>query len=624
MRLHLTFTHAPRLMLDFSCLTHYDWLDVPMWVYDQERQRNLWANAAALSFWRADSAEEFLSRDLSDMSLAVSERLAVTAADHAQGKVVREQWTLYPKGQPATVMLVSRGIRTPDKRQVMLFAADSLVSGVDRSLLRGVEALQHTSVRIAVFSLRDGSVLMRNPAAAMCFNGLRKTIGATDFSALFPEPDLARRIVSQVRDGQTFGAELELNTANGRRWHAIDARPMRDPVSGEVVLQLNARDVSDFKATQAQLEAAREAAEAASQAKSSFLANMSHEIRTPMNGVLGLTELVLQTELNDRQRKFIELAHSSAKGLMVIINDLLDIAKIEAGRVIIDQAPFSLHDCLREALHPLLLQAHEKGLQLTARIQPGVPQHLLGDALRLRQILVNLVGNALKFTEKGEVRVELQRVEDEDAPASAQAGPLRLRIAVHDTGIGMTRDQIAQIFSPFTQADGSITRRYGGTGLGLTIVKRLVELMGGQVQVESQPGLGSCFSFEVRLGQPMVLDEVLRTETVDLPVDAAEQSPGRIGRTAGAPATSVPPPAPAVDDHCDDPDEYDEFGCAPTVPAGLDDLPPAATYRPMPQVPRPPEDPAARDAALAADTVAANLDGSGDLPPRPSSNQQHA
>ncbi|WAC75472.1 ATP-binding protein [Roseateles sp. SL47] len=559
-------------MLDFSCLTHYDWLDVPMWVYDQERLRNLWANAAALSFWRADSAEEFLSRDLTDTSPAVVQRLAVAAADHAQNKVVREQWTLYPKGQPSTVMLVSRGIRTPDKRQVMLFAADSLVSGVDKSLLRGVEALQHTSVRIAVFSLRDGSVLMRNPAAAMCFNGLRKTIGATDFSAMFPDPDLARRIVTQVRGGQTFGAELELHTANGRRWHAVDARPMRDPVSGEVVLQLNARDISDFKATQAQLEAAREAAEAASQAKSSFLANMSHEIRTPMNGVLGLTELVLQTELNERQRKFIELAHSSAKGLMVIINDLLDIAKIEAGRVIIDQAPFSLHDCLREALHPLLLQAHEKGLQLHARIQPGVPQHLLGDALRLRQILVNLVGNALKFTEKGEVRVEIERAASSEG---GLGGPLRLRIAVHDTGIGMTPEQIAQIFSPFTQADGSITRRYGGTGLGLTIVKRLVELMGGEVQVESQQGAGSCFSFEVRLAQPVVLDEVVRTETVDLPVEESDA-------------------------------DTDSDGMAATVPASLDELPTTVGMTRISTPPSAVEDP------LAADTVAADFD---DVPP---------
>ncbi|WIV96109.1 hybrid sensor histidine kinase/response regulator [Kinneretia aquatilis] len=498
-------------MLDFSCLTHYDWLDVPMWVFDPARQRNLWANAAALGFWRASSAEEFLSRDFSDTSEAVRERLAVTAADHAQGKIVREQWTLYPKGQPATVMLVSRGILTPDRRQVMLFAADSLANSSDKAMLRGVEALQHTSVRIAVFSLQDGSTLMRNPAAALAF-GKRPAVAGTsttgrgrisDFEALFADSGDAIKVFNQVRAGHSFKADLELLTDGGRCWHGVNARPMRDPVTGEQVLLLNARDIADLKASQAALEAAREAAEAASQAKSSFLANMSHEIRTPMNGVLGLTELVLQTELSDKQRKFIELAHSSAKGLMVIINDLLDVAKIESGRVVIEQAHFSLHDCLREALHPLLLQAHEKGLHLHARVQPGVPQHATGDALRLRQVLVNLVGNALKFTEKGEVRVEVERIEPEpgeagNAPTEGPP-PLRLRFSVHDTGIGMTRDQIQQIFEPFSQADGSITRRYGGTGLGLTIVQRLVSLMGGQVQVESQPGTGSCFSFEVAL-----------------------------------------------------------------------------------------------------------------------------
>jgi signal transduction histidine kinase len=498
-------------MLDFSCLTHYDWLDVPMWVFDAERQRNLWANAAALHFWQAGSAEKFLSSDFSDTSEAVRERLAVTAADHSQGKIVREQWTLYPKGQPTTAMLVSRGILTPDRRQVMLFAADSLASGADLSALRGIEALQHTSVRVAVYSLKDGSCLMRNPAAALCFSQVKAAAGAqqAELEAIFALPEDAAHVIAQVRAGQSIKADFELRTSAGLCWHGINASPMRDPATGEPVLLLNARDIADLKASQAALETAREAAEAASQAKSSFLANMSHEIRTPMNGVLGLTELVLLTELTDKQRKFIELAHNSAKGLMVIINDLLDVAKIEAGRVLIEQSPFSLHDCLREALHPLLLQAHENGIQLHARVQPGVPQRAIGDALRLRQVLVNLVGNALKFTEKGEVRVEVQMVEA--APAEAEAASastveagLRLRFSVHDTGIGMTRDQIAQIFEPFTQADGSITRRYGGTGLGLTIVQRLVNLMGGRIMVESQPGTGSCFSFEVALqGAPV-------------------------------------------------------------------------------------------------------------------------
>jgi signal transduction histidine kinase len=487
------------MLLDFASLSHYDWLDVPLWVFDPERQRNLWANAAALRFWHAESAEEFLSRDFTEHGDAVSERLAVTAADHAQGKIVREQWTLYPKGEPTTVMLVSRGMRTPDRRQVMLFAADSLGGGADLSMLRGVEALQHTSVRIAVFGLERGELLMRNPAAALTFGDNPPPPGGTEFTRVFAHPTDAVSILGRVQRGETCRQDVELQTLAGPRWHALDARPMRDPVTGDTVMLLNARDIADLKASQAALVAAREAAEAASQAKSSFLANMSHEIRTPMNGVLGLTELVLQgDDLTERQRRFIAMAHDSAKGLMTIINDLLDVAKIEAGRIVIDEQPFSLHDCLTESLQPLLLQAHAKGIQLHARVQPAVPEQLVGDALRLRQVLINLIGNALKFTEHGEVRIEIalgSRHED-DAPER-----LRLRIAVTDTGIGMTRDQIGQIFDPFTQADGSITRRYGGTGLGLTIVQRLVSLMGGEVRVESEPGVGSSFSFEITLAR---------------------------------------------------------------------------------------------------------------------------
>ena len=487
------------MLLDFSSLSHYDWLDVPLWVFDPEQQRNLWANAAALRFWHADSAEEFLSRDFSEHGDAVRERLAVTAADHAQGKIVREQWTLYPKGEPTTVMLVSRGMRTPERRQVMLFAADSLGGGADLSMLRGVEALQHTSVRIAVFGLDQGELLMRNPAAALTFGDTPPGPAQTEFTRLFAHTGDAASILGRVQRGETCRQDVELHTLAGLCWHALDARPMRDPVTGDTVMLFNARDIADLKASQVALVAAREAAETASQAKSSFLANMSHEIRTPMNGVLGLTELVLQTtELNERQRRFIGMAHQSAKGLMTIINDLLDVAKIEAGRIVIDEQPFSLHDCLGESLQPLLLQAHDKGIQLHARVQPGVPAYLVGDALRLRQVLINLIGNALKFTEHGEVRIEIAMADP--LTGNTEERP-RLRIAVTDTGIGMTRDQIGQIFDPFTQADGSITRRYGGTGLGLTIVQRLVSLMGGEISVESEPGVGSSFSFEIALAR---------------------------------------------------------------------------------------------------------------------------
>ncbi|RZL33933.1 MAG: PAS domain-containing protein, partial [Rubrivivax sp.] len=450
------------MLLDFASLSHYDWLDVPLWVFDPQQQRNLWANAAALRFWHADSAEEFLSRDFSEHGDAVQERLAVTAADHAQGKIVRELWTLYPKGEPTSVMLVSRGMRTPDRRQVMLFAADSLGGGADLSMLRGVEALQHTSARIAVFTLEGGDLLMRNPAAALTFGDTPPPAGGNEFSRLFAHWHDAAGILARVQRGEACRQDVELQTLAGPCWHALDARPMRDPITGDTVMLLNARDIADLKASQVALVTAREAAEAASQAKSSFLANMSHEIRTPMNGVLGLTELVLQTDLSDRQRRFISLAHQSAKGLMTIINDLLDVAKIEAGRIVMDEQPFCLHDCLSEAVQPLLLQAHEKGIRLHALVQPGVPAHLLGDALRLRQVLINLIGNALKFTEHGEVRVEITQ-----ADARATDGPTqeRLRFAVTDTGIGMTRDQIGQIFDPFTQAGAAIAARDAAVGL---------------------------------------------------------------------------------------------------------------------------------------------------------------
>ncbi len=483
-------------MLDFSSLTHYDWLDTPMWVFDPKAERNLWANAAALSFWQVESAEMFLSRNFQDPTEAVRERLAVTAADHAQGKIVREQWTLYPKGKPTTVMLASRGIQTPDRRVVMLMAAQSLPHGTDKSMLRGVEALQHTTARIAMFSLRDGQALFLNPTAAQAF-GVQAEAGALGFADVFASPDLASLIRRHVQGGKSFQAELELNTVDGIRWHSIDARPMRDPVSGDPVLQFNARDINDFRLAQQALTVARETAVAASQAKSTFLANMSHEIRTPMNGVLGLTELVLQTELDDRQRRFVQMAHDSAKSLMGLINDLLDVAKIEAGKVAIEHQPFTLYDCLRDTTQPLQLQAQEKGLILGSRIQPGVPPYLVGDALRLRQVLTNLVGNAVKFTERGEIRIEVRRLDEGRAGSGPE--PVHLSFSVSDTGIGMSRDQIARIFDPFTQGDASITRRFGGTGLGLTIVQRLVALMGGRVHVESQPGTGSSFSFEITL-----------------------------------------------------------------------------------------------------------------------------
>ena len=488
-------------MLDFSCLSHYEWLDVPMWVFDAERSRMVWANNAALTFWRDQDLPSLLRRDFSDLSEGARTRLQLAMRAHAIGEIRREYWTLYPEGVPVTTMLLSRGIRLQDDRVGILFAAEPLTMGMDASMRRGVEAVAHTAVRIALHSLPQGEVLMRNPAAEQAFGAVRQITSAgrgksNDFRAMFVEPAVATRITAQLKKGLMFSAEVELNTQQGPRWHAIDIRPVIDPVTGERAMQFNARDIADLKAAQKALETALAEADNANMAKTAFLANMSHEIRTPMNGVLGLTELVLHSDLTDKQRHYIELAHQSAHGLMVIINDLLDVAKIEAGRMQLEEQPLSLKSCLDECLLPLQVPASHKDVQLFYRVAPEVPDALIGDAGRLRQVLINLVGNALKFTEHGEVRVQVS-LDSQNTDSSDSS--LCLRFAVHDTGIGMSQEQLQRIFEPFTQADTSITRRYGGTGLGLTIVSRLVALMHGQVHVQSKPGVGSTFEFTASL-----------------------------------------------------------------------------------------------------------------------------
>jgi signal transduction histidine kinase/DNA-binding response OmpR family regulator len=255
-------------------------------------------------------------------------------------------------------------------------------------------------------------------------------------------------------------------------------------------------DVTEIRHAEMELRLARDTAEASVRAKSEFLANMSHEIRTPMNAILGMANLALRTELTPKQHEYIEAAEQSARLLLRIINDILDFSKIEAGRMMMEYHEFSLNEVIDDLDALVAESATKKNLSLSFELAKGVPIHLMGDSVRLRQVLVNLVGNAIKFTSEGSVRVFIDVVEQDGLS-------ILLRFAVSDSGIGITPNQMRLLFRPFSQADTSTTRKYGGTGLGLAISKSIVSMMKGEIGCESQPGQGTTFTFTARLGLPL-------------------------------------------------------------------------------------------------------------------------
>ncbi|MCE1185325.1 MAG: response regulator [Rhodocyclales bacterium] len=356
-----------------------------------------------------------------------------------------------------------------------------------------------------------GRITEFNPAAERCFGYARQeALGRPVVRLLFPRPlwpAMESRLQETLQKGPALSTgdkvEITAQRASGEGFPAELAVACTSTEAGRL-LTVYVRDISERKHTETLMRQAKEAAEANSRSKSDFLANMSHEIRTPMNAIIGMTELALDTALDTEQREYLSLVKGSADALLGIINDILDFSKIEAGKLDFEHIDFSLRGCIALATRTLQQKAAEKDLLLITEIAPELPDRLMGDPHRLRQVLINLLSNGIKFTQRGEIRLRVEAATTPDTPA----GQLALHFQVHDTGIGIAEDKQKLIFEAFSQADSSTTRRYGGTGLGLTISAQLVHAMGGRIEVNSTPGEGSTFHFTVPLEpapvQPLV------------------------------------------------------------------------------------------------------------------------
>ena len=343
-----------------------------------------------------------------------------------------------------------------------------------------------------------GNLTFMNEALCKLHNRSREELLGTSNQS-YMDPETASRMFNLYQQIFVTGEPARgfvwkrTRPDDGERWFEFSASLMKDAAGKPYGFRGISRDITQRIVNEEALQKAKEAAEAANRAKSEFLANMSHEIRTPMNGIIGMTELALDTPLDSKQREYLGMVRDSADALLSIINDVLDFSKVEAGKLDLDPINFHLRDCIEDTLKALAVRVHQKGLELSYHILPDAPDDLVGDPGRLRQIIINLVGNAIKFTSHGEVVVRVT------ADAVGSDGVL-LHFAVSDTGIGIPAEKQHVIFDSFSQADGSTTRRYGGTGLGLAISSKLVALMDGKIWVESSPGLGSTFHFTARFG----------------------------------------------------------------------------------------------------------------------------
>ncbi len=448
------------------------------------------------------SDADFFSREHAEQALA-DERQVMETGEAIVAKIEKETYedrddtycstTKVPltdqSGKVVGTFGISRDVTEQLRAEQELAAERDLL----KTIIDNVPDLIYVKDRAGRFVTANASLLRM-----LGLSSASEMLGKTDYD--FAPAEMACNYVTDdqnvMRSGQSLldQDESHCGVDGSPIWMLTTKVPLRN-TDGEVTGVVGiGHDITERKKAEKEILEAKEMADKANRAKSDFLANMSHEIRTPMNAIIGMTDLVLDTRLDATQRNFLSMVQESGEALLAVINDILDFSKIEAGKLDIEARVFDLRESLGDTMKTLGLKAHAKGLELAFRIDPAAPRYVVGDPGRIRQIIVNLVGNAVKFTERGEVVVEVEQ-------QSSSADEIALQVSVRDTGIGIPEDRCHAIFEEFEQADTSTTRRFGGTGLGLAISARLVELMGGSIEVESTVGIGSKFSFLMRLQQ---------------------------------------------------------------------------------------------------------------------------
>ena len=491
----------------------FDLLRAPVWIFDIDQKAMYWANRSALYIWNATSLEELLSRDFaSDMSDAAWSFLLDTKAKLLRNQVVSEQWTFYPRGLGATTLDIHcSAIRIDtDGRIAMLIEAEIIgnyqipqayhVFGSTRSSSSSASALELTTTTTAT---KVEVTLPKTPDALK--TAVRSQEDENILLQRFVDIELGQSALQQIQNGADFSAEAQLYTqalaaSNPPRWFNVLLRRARDPVTSEFVILYIARDIEDI------VRARKETTKAA--LKSEFLDVMAHEIRTPLHQIVGHVDLLEDSVLNKEQLESVQQIQSSSSLLMSIINDLLDCSKLEYGQVQIENVTFALDSVVHGCVASLRPQAQKKGIHLSCHIHASCPPHLISDPNRLRQILNNLLSNAVKFTETGSVTLSVAPAADAQGNLESSSRNncgnqktgsecMRLRFSVTDTGIGMDATEQKVIFERYRQANSSVARHFGGTGLGLPICKGLVDLMHGTIGLTSESGRGSTFFFEI-------------------------------------------------------------------------------------------------------------------------------